>query len=139
MCFSFSLCFFYVTFKTLSLNHHGLVQGTLGPLRVSEHGRMCEPLITIECWSKHGTLDSCYHIHLSGNFRSKKFFSRSPSTTKIKLTKYFLPCINGISLYCRVVIATKIKPGKNLADELFYRRKIPNLLYMYLYYKWNMP
>ena len=50
--------------------------------------------------------------------------------TKIKPMKYFLRRINGVSLYCRVVIATKIKPRENLTDEIFYRRKIPDLQYV---------
>ena len=48
------------------------------------------------------------HVLQSGKFSSWKNFGRSPSTPKIKLAKYFLLHINGISLYCRVVIATKI-------------------------------
>ena len=40
-----------------------------------------------------------------------KSFCRSPSTTKIKPAKYFLPGINRVSLFrCMVVITTKIKP-----------------------------
>ena len=35
----------------------------------------------------------------------------------------------GASLYGRVVIAMKIKPGENLTKETFYRRKIPDLRY----------
>ena len=53
----------------------------------------------------------------------------SPSTPKIKPTKYFLQCINGVSLYFWVVIATKIKPGKNLADKVFFPRKVSDLWY----------
>ena len=48
---------------------------------------------------------------------------------KIKLTKYFLWRINGVSLYCQVVIATKTKPGNNLTDEIFHWQKIPELQY----------
>ena len=49
---------------------------------------------------------------------------------KIKPTNNFLQrSINGVSLYCRVVIVTKIKPCENLTDKVFYRRKIPELLY----------
>ena len=56
-----------------------------------------------------------------------KIFRRPPSTTEIKLVKYFLRRINGTSLCCRVVIVIKIKPGKNLTDEIFYRPKISRL------------
>ena len=63
-------------------------------------------------------------------FVSKKNFRQSHSTTKIKPTKYFHRRINGLSLYCRVVLATKIKPGENLTDEMFYRRKVPDLRYI---------
>ena len=56
-------------------------------------------------------------------------FSAITLNDKIKPTKYFLRRINGVSLYCRVIIATKIKPRKHLTDEMFYRRKIPKLRY----------
>ena len=36
---------------------------------------------------------------------------------EIKPVKYFLQRTNGISLYCQVVIAMKIKPGKNLTQN----------------------
>ena len=49
--------------------------------------------------------------------------------TKIKPAKYFLRRINGVSLYCRVVIAMTIKPHENFMDEIFYRGKIPELCY----------
>ena len=62
-----------------------------------------------------------------GKFSLRKNFHRSPSTTKIKEANYFLGQINGVSLFRRVVIATKIKPGKNLTAEIFYQRKIPHL------------
>ena len=62
-------------------------------------------------------------------FVAKKF-QPSPSTTKIKPTKHFFRHINGVSLYSRVVIVTKIKPGENLTDEIFYHRKISDLQYM---------
>ena len=42
---------------------------------------------------------------------------------KIKPTEYFFLRINGVSLYCQVNIGTKIKPGGNLIDEIFYRQK----------------
>ena len=58
-----------------------------------------------------------------------KNFCWSPSTTKIKPTKYFLRRVNGVFLYCRVVIVTKIKLGENLTDEMFYQQKIPDLRY----------
>ena len=48
---------------------------------------------------------------------------------KIKLTKFFLPHIKGVSLYCRVVIATKIKPHENLTAETFYTQKFPERRY----------
>ena len=54
-----------------------------------------------------------------------KNFRPSPSTTKIKLTKYFLQRINGVSLYYRVVIATKIKPGKIEPTKYFTGEKFP--------------
>ena len=60
-----------------------------------------------------------------GKFSSRKNFRPSHSTTKITPTKYFLRRINGISLYCCVVIATKIKPGENLTDEIFAAKKFP--------------
>ena len=78
-------------------------------------------LVTIVCWSFYYTVDR--EIFVAKNFR------RSPSTMKIKQTKYFLPWINWVSLYCQVIIATKIKPGKNLTAEIFYRQKIPDLWY----------
>ena len=59
-----------------------------------------------------------------------KKFCHSPSTLKINPTKYFLQHINGEILYCRAVIVLKIKLGKNLTDEIFYCRKIPNLWYL---------
>ena len=68
-----------------------------------------------------------------GNLCREKKFRRSPSTTKIKPAKYFLQRINGVSLYCRVVIATKIKPGKNLTAEILYRQKIPDLRYILMH------
>ena len=49
-------------------------------------------------------------------------FRQSSSTTKIKPMKQFLQRINGVSLYYRVVIATKIKPRENLTDEIFYQQ-----------------
>ena len=51
-------------------------------------------------------------------FIEKKFLAIT-SMTKIKPAKYFLRRINGVNLYCRVVIVTKIKPGENLIDEIF--------------------
>ena len=39
-----------------------------------------------------------------------------------------------------MVIATKIKPGKNLTNEIFYRQKIPDLRYMMVHvpsHGWN--
>ena len=60
-----------------------------------------------------------------GKFSARKNFCQSPSTTKIKPTNYFLRCIIGVNLYCRVVIVTKIRPGENLTDEIFYQRKFP--------------
>ena len=60
----------------------------------------------------------------------RKNFCRWPSTMKTKPTKYLLWCINGVSLYSWVVIAAKIKPGKNLTNKIFYFRKIPNLRYL---------
>ena len=80
-------------------------------------------------------VDTCFAHYCTpqiGKFSPRKKFRRSPSTTEIKPTKYFLPHINGVSLYCLVVIATKIKPGENLTDEIFFRRKIPDLRYLYL-------
>ena len=41
--------------------------------------------------------------------------------------KYFLRRINGVNLYGQVVIATKINPGENLTDKVFYWRKISDL------------
>ena len=38
--------------------------------------------------------------------------------------------INGVSLFRRVVIAPKIKPGGNLTGEIFYQRKISDLWYV---------
>ena len=64
-----------------------------------------------------------------GKFLLRKNCRQSPSTTKIKKTKYFLRRIIGVSLYCRVVITTKIKPGEDLTEEIFHRRKIPKLWY----------
>ena len=55
-----------------------------------------------------------------------KNFPQSASTMKIKTPKYFLPRINGVSLYHRVVIAAKIKPHENLTDEIFIDEKFPN-------------
>ena len=52
-----------------------------------------------------------------------KPFPRLPSTTKIKPTEYFLTC--GVSLYCGVVIEMKIKPGRNLTNEIFTNEKFP--------------
>ena len=49
--------------------------------------------------------------------------------TKIKPVKYFLWHINGLSLYCAIVIATKIKPSENLTGKIFSHRKIPDLRY----------
>ena len=48
----------------------------------------------------------------SGKSLSQKKFYQSPSTMKIKPAKYFLRHINGVSLYCQVVTAMKLKPGK---------------------------
>ena len=48
----------------------------------------------------------------------------------INLMKYFLQHINGVSIYSRVFIATKTKPGENLTGEIFYQRKIPDLQYV---------
>ena len=67
-----------------------------------------------------------------GNFSCGEFFGGSPSTTKIKPTKYFLPLTYGVNLYCRVVTATKIKPGENFIDKIFYCQKISYLRYMYM-------
>ena len=38
-----------------------------------------------------------------------KNFPQSPSMVKIKQVKYFVPRINGVSSFCRVVIAAKTK------------------------------
>ena len=54
-----------------------------------------------------------------------KNFRQSNSTTKIEQAKCFLGRINGISLFRRVVIAMKMKPGKNLASKIFFQRKFP--------------
>ena len=56
-------------------------------------------------------------------FIAEKF---SPITfnDKIKPKKYFFQRINGVSLYCRVVIAPKIKPSENLTNET--DEKFPN-------------
>ena len=48
---------------------------------------------------------------------------------KIKPAKYFLWHIDGVSIYCHVIIVTKIKPGKNLTSKIFYQQKIPDLWY----------
>ena len=53
--------------------------------------------------------------------------------TKIRPLKYFLPRLNGVSLYCRVVIATKIKPGENLTGKKF---SIYGILGYRLRYDW---
>ena len=74
-------------------------------------------------------LCTAHSYHRSGNFHHKKF-RRLPLMRIIKLTKYFLRCINGVSLYGRVAITTKIKPGENLTDKIFYRRKILDLRYV---------
>ena len=52
---------------------------------------------------------------------------------KIKLMKYFLRRINGISLCGGVVIAMKIKPGENFTAEKFYSQKITELRYSFLF------
>ena len=72
------------------------------------------------------------HVPQIGKFSLWKNFRRPPSTPKItcRSAKYFLLHINGVSLYCRVVVATKIKPGKNFSDEIFYQRKISQLRYI---------
>ena len=61
-----------------------------------------------------------------------KKFSAITFNNEIKLTKYLLRLINGVSLYMygRVVIGTKIKPGENSTNKIFYRWKIPDLQYM---------
>ena len=46
--------------------------------------------------------------------------------TKVKPMKCFLQRINGVGLYCRVIIVTKIKPRENLTDKIFYQGKFPN-------------
>ena len=58
----------------------------------------------------------------------REIFCQSPSKTRIKPAKYFRRCINGVRLYGQVVIVTKIKPGENLTDQIFYQPKIPGLL-----------
>ena len=70
-----------------------------------------------------------YYITVGPKISVTKNFCRSPSMTKIKLMKSFLWHINGVTLYCPVVIVMKIKPRKNLTAEIFYRRKIPDLRY----------
>ena len=65
-----------------------------------------------------------------GTFSSRKDFRWPPSTSKIKPTKCFLWRINGLTLNGQVVKATRIKPGENLTDKIFYQRKIPNLQYL---------
>ena len=69
----------------------------------------------------------CYNIPVDREIFMAKNFRRSPSTMKIKPMKYFSRCINRVHLYCQVVIATKIKPGKNLTNEIFYLQKILDL------------
>ena len=68
-----------------------------------------------------------------------KKFCLSPSTTKIKPSKFFLQCINGVSLYGRVVIAPKIKPGEILQTKYFTVEKLPNycILPGLVPYKWK--
>ena len=43
--------------------------------------------------------------------------------------KDFLTHVNEVRLYCGVVMAMKIKPGENLINEIFYRRRILDLQY----------
>ena len=54
-----------------------------------------------------------------GKFLVWENFRPSPSTQKIKQVEDFIKQINGVSSFCQVVIATKIKP-----DETFNSRNI---------------
>ena len=66
----------------------------------------------------------------SGNFRCKKNLVDHFQRQKLHRQNFFFQRINGVSLYCRVVIATKVKPVKNLTNVIFYHWKIPDLGYM---------
>ena len=70
-----------------------------------------------------------YALTVDRKILVRKKFSTITFNDEIKPTKYFLRCINGVSLYVQVVIMTKIKPSKNLTNDIFYRLKIPNLRY----------
>ena len=52
---------------------------------------------------------------------SQKNFVHHLQRQKLNKKNIFFRRINGVSLYCQVVIAKKILPGENLTDELFYR------------------
>ena len=54
----------------------------------------------------------------------KKF---SAIMSKVKREKDFLPQINRVSLFWRVVITPKIKPGENLTGDTFSRRKFADV------------
>ena len=64
----------------------------------------------------------------SGNLSWKNFNNRL-QWQKFNRQNVFFD-INGVSLYSRVVIAMKIKPGENLTDDIFYCRKILDLQYI---------
>ena len=64
-----------------------------------------------------------------GNFLCKKFVNGHLQQQNLNRKNTFFWRINGLSLYCQVVIVMKMKPGKNFIDEIFYHWKIPNLRY----------
>ena len=82
---------------------------------------------TIPNLGKLASIGTCRYSVDVRNTVNREFFVAtktlrwSPSTTEIKPTKYFLQHINGVSLYCRMVIVTK--KGENLTDKIFYLRK----------------
>ena len=57
-----------------------------------------------------------------------KIFCQSTSTTKNEQAKCFLGKINGVNLFCRVVIAMKIKPDKSLASEVFFQQNSQSMV-----------